>query len=46
MHVQIKYSLALLQDLISTLGSIRYIVMQNTDKVEIKSCTCAENAIL
>ena len=45
MHVQIKHSLAVFQDLIPTLGSVKYIY-QTQDKVEIKSCTCAENSKL
>ena len=40
--VQIKHSLAHLQDLIPTLAGIKYMYMQNAPaKVGIKSCRCA-----
>ena len=42
MHVQIKSSLAHLQDLIPSLAGIIYVYMQSTPaKVGIKSCRCA-----
>ena len=44
MQAQIKHSLALLQDLIPTLDSIKYIC-KTQDKVEINSCTCVQNVI-
>ena len=41
MHVQIKHSLAHLQNLIPTLAGIKWYMQNKPAKVGIKSCRCA-----
>ena len=47
MHVQIKHSLAHLQDFIFTLaGVFEYVFHTNSTKVRIKPCRCARECFI